>query len=565
MERSETASAEEINASTTTSRTSLDVLPKRELNSELYRLDGTPYPPTLRLALIIGGVCLGNLVYALDANIIATAIPAITTQFKSLTDVGWYGSAFLLTSTAFQPSYGKLYKYFDIKWTYIVTLLIFELGSIICALAKNSSTFIAGRAIQGLGSAGILQGALAIIGDCVPLSKRTLFIALVTSIFGVATCFGPILGGVFTDSSLGWRWCFCNLPIGAFTIGASTFCFQPSSRKSGTNLTPWEKLSQLDLPGAVVLLSSVSCLFLVLQWGGNMYAWDSPRIIGLLCGFVLLFIAFMALQFWVGENATVPPRIIRQRSIFGSCLYSFFVACVLYTHTFYLPFYFQSIQGATPTQSGVRGIPYAIFNALGAVISGGVILYIGYYTPFMVLGGIVSAVGSGLIHLLNANSPATQWVGYQVIAGLGTGFGIQIPFTVVQAVLSDEDKPIGNGIGVFFQLLGGAISIAITQSLFTNGLLKYVPEYVPGIPPKMVIMAGAGNLPAVVGGNPILLQGLIMAYAKSISRAFILPIVTAVVMVLVCAIMEHKRRMPTRKEVAAKKASEKVVTGGVPV
>lgn len=124
---------------------------------------------------------------------------------------------------------------------------------------------------------------------------------------------------------------YSNLPIGAFTIGASTFCFQPSSRKSGTNLTPWEKLSQLDLPGAVVLLSSVSCLFLVLQWGGNMYAWDSPRIIGLLCGFVLLFIAFMALQFWVGENATVPPRIIRQRSIFGSCLYSFFVACVLYT------------------------------------------------------------------------------------------------------------------------------------------------------------------------------------------------------------------------------------------
>jgi hypothetical protein len=129
----------------------------------------------------------------------------------------------------------------------------------------------------------------------------------------------------------------------------------------------------------------------------------------------------------------------------------------------------------------------------------------------------------------------------------------------------DGDKPIGNGIGVFFQLLGGAISIAITQSLFTNGLLKYVPEYVPGIPPKMVIMAGAGNLPAVVGGNPILLKGLIMAYAKSISRAFILPIVTAVIMALVCAFMEHKRRMPTRKEVAAKKASERVVTGGVAV
>lgn len=167
--------------------------------------DESEYLSGLKLWLLSLGLCLTTFVIALDNTIIATAIPKITTVFNSLEDVGWYGSSYLLTTCSLQPSFGKIYTYFDVKYTYLLALAIFEVGSIICAAATSSNMFIIGRAIAGVGAAALFQGGMTIIGYSVPLRKRAIYIAALSSMFGIASVVGPILGGAFTDN-VSWRW-----------------------------------------------------------------------------------------------------------------------------------------------------------------------------------------------------------------------------------------------------------------------------------------------------------------------------------------------------------------------
>jgi fucose permease len=169
--------------------------------------DESKYPKGGPLAILTFGLCLATFVVALDNTIIATAIPRITTVFDSLNDVGWYGSSYLLTTTSLQPSFGKIYTYFDVKWTYILALTIFELGSVLCAAARSSTMLIVGRAVAGAGAAALFSGGMTIIGYSVPLRKRPIYIGLLSSMFGISSVIGPILGGAFTDR-LTWRWCF---------------------------------------------------------------------------------------------------------------------------------------------------------------------------------------------------------------------------------------------------------------------------------------------------------------------------------------------------------------------
>lgn len=167
--------------------------------------DESKYPKALPLALLTLGLCVSVFVVALDNTIIATAIPRITTVFNSLNDVGWYGSAYLLTTTSLQPSFGKIYTYFNVKWTYISALVIFEVGSVVCAASKNSTMLIVGRAIAGVGASALFSGGMTILGYAVPLRKKPLLLGLVSSMFGISSVVGPLLGGIFTDR-LSWRW-----------------------------------------------------------------------------------------------------------------------------------------------------------------------------------------------------------------------------------------------------------------------------------------------------------------------------------------------------------------------
>ncbi|TVY88550.1 Efflux pump, partial [Lachnellula willkommii] len=428
--------------------------------------DDIVYPGGLQLGLLTFGLCVATFVVALDNTILATAIPKITTVFPdSLKDVGWYGSSYLLTNTALQPSFGRIYTYFNVKSTFLFALCLFEAGSIVCAAAKNSVMLICGRAIAGAGASALFSGSMNIIGFSVPLRKRPMYIASISSMFGISSVVGPLLGGAFTDD-LSWRWCFwINLPIGAIAIVTVTLFFKPQKRRAN-NMTVKQKILEIDLLGALLLICSIVCLLLALQWGGTTYPWKNSKVWGCILGFGLMIILFVAQQFRRGDRATIPPRIFGQRTVLCSSIYSCFLSMGLYAHIYFLPFYFQAVKGTTAEGSGIRTIPYLASIILSSIVVGAGITAIGWYKPFMIIGSAIFTIGSGTIYLLNVHSSAGEWIGYQLLCGLGAGAGVQIPFIAVQVVLSETDMPTGNAIAIFFNSLGGAVSISVAENVF---------------------------------------------------------------------------------------------------
>ncbi|KAL9107727.1 MAG: hypothetical protein Q9227_007442 [Pyrenula ochraceoflavens] len=499
--------------------------------------DESKYPHGFPLWFLTFGLCVSTFVVALDNTIIATAIPKITTVFDSLNDVGWYGSAYLLTTTSLQPSFGKVYTYFNVKWTYIIALILFEAGSVLCAAATTSKMLIGGRALAGVGASALFSGSMTIIGYTVTLRKRAIYIALLSSMFGIASVVGPILGGAFTDK-LTWRWCFwINLPVGGIAIAAVFFFFKNPDRKE-SKLTFKEKIGQIDILGAGLLICAIVCLLLALQWGGSVYPWSNSKVWGCLLGFGLILIAFLVVQIKRRETATIPYNILLQRTVGACALFSAFLAMAIYTQIYYLPFYFQAVKGTTAEGSGIRTIPFLVSNTIASVVVGGSITAIGPYVPFLYLGSTIYVVGSGLLYTLTVSSSAGRWIGYQILAGAGSGACIQIPFIAVQVVLSKKDMPSGNAIAVFFNTLGGAISVSIAQNIFTNSLVKNIPKYAPGANAAKIIAAGATHVREVT--PPRLLAGVLLAYDKAVTRTFILPIAVGGLAFLTCALFEWK-------------------------
>ncbi|KIY01331.1 uncharacterized protein Z520_02883 [Fonsecaea multimorphosa CBS 102226] len=484
-----------------------------------------------RLYLVLGGLGLAIYLFALDVAVISTAIPAITVQFNATTAIGWYGAAYPLCLCSLQPLSGKLYANFSLKWTFFVFVGIFLLGSLLCGAAASSNMFILGRAVAGTGGAGIFSGCLSILAIVTPLSKRAVYTAAISSLFGVGTITGPIIGGALT-TKVSWRWCFyINLPIGAVTLIALALFFKPPIRTS--DKAPLrERILNIDVIGCAMFIPTIVMALLALQWGGHQYPWKSATVIGLLCGFAGSAALFLVWEHWKGDNAMIPFSIVFQRSILLSCLFSAFMFGAYIINIYYMPEWFQVVKGASPLHSGVMTLPMVCSQIVAATLSGLIINRTGYYNPWFFIGIGLMAIASGLYTTLTSSTPHAKWITYLVFQGI-SGVSFQGPLLAVQASLASKPQqiPVGISTVAFFQYFGASVFQSIALAIFQNQLVKSLKQHA-GLNSNQVqqlLNAGSGHArKTTLNSFPEKLELVLWAYNKAITNTFYASLASAI-------------------------------------
>ncbi|KAJ5188373.1 Major facilitator superfamily transporter [Penicillium cf. griseofulvum] len=499
----------------------------RDNVSETAKADETQYVTGIKLFSIGVGLCLAVLCSNLDRSILGVATPEITTEFNSLDDIGWYGSAYLLTSCCSQLMFGKLYAGYNIKWTFLSALAIFEVGSIVCAAAPNSDSLIVGRAIAGLGATGISTGALLIISNIMPVHERPKYTAIVGACMGVTLVIAPFLGGVFTNK-LTWRWCFwINLPLGGVTVFLILLLVHLPPRPKSDAATGRALLDKIDLPGTLLLLPSIVCLLLALQWGGTKYDWGNWRCILLFCIFGVLGLIWCYMQVRAGDKATVPMRLLKMRSIVASMWFAFFLFGMMFIQSYYIPIWFQALKGDSAYWSGIHMLTMTVAMTLSFVLTGALTTIIGYYVPSMILGAVISAVSSGMIIKFGAHTSTGYWVGALILSGMGFGLGAQQCMMVPQTILSGEDIALGTSVIMFAETISGAVFLAVCETLFGNKLLEELDKLSPAVNPAAVVANGVAGLKSAMSEiyTASAVDEILESYAKALQPVWIIAVI----------------------------------------
>ncbi|KAJ6615837.1 major facilitator superfamily domain-containing protein [Mycena sp. CBHHK59/15] len=483
------------------------------------------YPTGDRLVLLTCALAVSVFFAALDNTIIATVVPKITDQFNSLGDVGWYGSAYLLASASFQLLWGRFYTFLSVKWVYIAAIGIFELGSLICAVAPTSAALIVGRAIAGAGSAGIFSGALVVVAHSAPLEKRPMFTGLIGTMYAVASIVGPLMGGALADR-ITWRWCFfLNLPVGGIALFVMIFAFNVPHQDKGEAMDFKQRLKQFDPIGTILFILLLSACSWLSNWGIDLSLEERAyyRVArpiwyphtGILC-----------VQVWKQDSATIPPRILKTRSIWSGSWFAFFLGATFFVFVYYLPIWFQAIKGVDATQSAIDNLPMILSRLISAFSTGIATARIGYYKPFMVLSTVFIAYR------------ARPWIGYQVILGLGYGAGMNQSVMAAQTVLDKKDVATGMALIIFLQTMGGALFVSVAQNVFENKLVSGLAHDVVGVDPTIVLRVGATNLKDAI--PPQLVDAVVLVYNKALVDVFYVATGTACLSVVGALAIEGK-------------------------
>lgn len=243
-------------------------------------------------------------------------------------------------------------------------------------------------------------------------------------------------------------------------------------------------------------------------------------------------------------SALIPPRVLSKRPVLSSVIFQALLCMGIYAHFYYLPYYFQVVQGTDATQSGIRTIPYVTSLSLFAIIAGALVQFLGFYAPFMWLGATTFTIAAGLMHTLQLKSPKGMWVGFQVLAGAGAGAAFQMPLLAVQCSVAEADVPVGNAMVGFFMTLGASISVSVAQNIFSNSLGRGLSG-IPGLNPQQIIDAGATGVRRVT--PPQMLTYVLQAYNDSITAVFVFSI-AAGGLAFLCSLFAGWKSVKSRNE-----------------
>jgi EmrB/QacA subfamily drug resistance transporter len=463
---------------------------------------------------------LGMLLASLDQTVVATAMPTIVGELGGLEHLSWVITAYLLTSTASVPLYGKLSDIYGRKIFFQGAIAIFLAGSVLCGFAQNMTMLIVFRGVQGLGAGGIIAMAMAIIGDILPPRDRGRYQGYTGSVFAVSSVVGPLVGGLLTQQ-LNWRWVFfVNIPVAAAALIVTSIVLRmPVTRREHS----------IDYLGAALLVSGVSCLLLVASWGGVQYDWFSTQIIGLAIAGVILTALFVGQEFRAPEPL-LPLRLFRDRALSVGCTVLFFVGMGMFGAIAFLPVYLQVVKGVSPTMSGLRMAPLMLGLITSSIASGRYISETGRYRFFPIVGTGMMCAGLIMLSQLHPGTGLVLSSIYMLTMGLGIGMVISVIVIAVQNSVDRENMGTATAATNFFRSMGAAFGVAIAGAIISNRLDYYLDRYVN----KADLQ---GRDPAILTSSPEQLyqlppnvvHGVVEAFSKSVDIAFLACVPLAIV------------------------------------
>ena len=438
---------------------------------------------------ILAGIMLAMFLGALDQTIVATALPTIGQDLGDLDDLPWVVTAYLISSTAVTPLYGKLSDIHGRRTMLLASIGLFVLGSVACALAPSLLLLILARALQGIGGGGLISLAQTVIADVVAPRERARYQGLIASVFVASSVLGPVLGGMFAQL-LHWSLIFwINLPLGV----AALWMTERALRR----LPRHERPHRLDLLGAGLIVAATVCLLLALSWGGVRYPWGSPPILGLV-GATLVLTLLFAWRLTTAPEPFLPLSVLREPVVALGTAAACFAMGTFIGLSIYVPVYFEAARGLSASESGLALIPLMTGVILGATTAARLMGRIRHYKRPPLAGLVLALIACLALAPHPVELPLPLALSLLALVGVGVGTVLPVTTVAIQNAVPMHQLGTATGVMSFFRALGGAVAVAAFGALVLGGARSHgaAPLALSGDPDAvfrvMFLVAAAG-------------------------------------------------------------------------